>query len=108
LSKNADPTLRVFVVWVPFVGGSRGAINPSIFPDSRVTNFWDQNAISSQWFSRHVTHQPVPTWDYYLLFPPRARWGAVPSPVVSQGGSVIGVTGGLLTAIQPFLHRAQA
>ena len=104
LSRNADPALRVFVVWVPFLQGTRGAINPSIFPDSRVTYLWDQNEVSSQWFSRHVTGQPGPTWDYYLLFGPRARWGAVPGPVVSQGGPVIGDTGSLLAAIHPLLH----
>ena len=104
LEQDADPALRVLVVWVPFLGGSRGAVNPSIFPDRRVTDLWDQNAISSQWFSAHVTHQPGPTWDYYLLFPPRARWGAAPGPVVSQGGTVIGDTGALLTAMQPLLH----
>jgi hypothetical protein len=105
LSRNPDPALRVFVVWVPFLGGTRGAINPSIFPDSRVTYLWDQNAVSSQWFSQHVTRQPGPTWDYYLLFGPRARWGSVPGPVVSQGGTVIGDSGSLLAAIQPLLHR---
>jgi hypothetical protein len=94
----------VFVVWVPFLNGSRSAINPSIFPDSQVTSLWDGNATSSQWFSRHVTHQPGPTWDYYLLFSPSARWGAVPRPVVSQGGTVIGSTGQLLAAIQPLLR----
>ena len=61
LSRSPDPALRVFVVWVPFLGGTRGAINPSIFPDSRVTYLWDQNAVSSQWFSQHVTRQPRPT-----------------------------------------------
>lgn len=104
LSKNPDPALRVFVVWVPFLNGTRGAINPSVFPDSRVTYLWDQNAVSSQWFSRQVTGQPGPTWDYYLLFGPRARWGAVPGPVVSQGGPVIGDTGSLVAAIQPLLR----
>jgi len=101
LSRNPDPALRVFVVWVPFLQGTRGAINPSIFPDSRVTYLWDQNAVSSQWFSQHVTSQPGPTWDYYLLF---RRWGAVPGPVVSQGGPVIGDTGSLLAAIHPLLR----
>ena len=104
LSRNRDPALRVFVVWVPFLQGTRGAINPSIFPDSRVTYLWDQNAVSSQWFSQYVTGQPGPTWDYYLLFSPRARWGAVPGPVVSQGGPVIGDTWSLLAAIQPLLR----
>ena len=104
MSKNPDPTLRVFVIWVPFLNGSRGAINPSVFPDSRVTYLWDQDAMSSQWFSRHLTHQPGPTWDYYMLFGPRARWGAAPGPVISQGGPVIGETANLVAALRPFLQ----
>jgi hypothetical protein len=104
LSRMTDPALRVLVVWVPFMGASRGAINPSVFPDGRVTSLWDQNAVSSQWFSRHVTHAQGPTWDYYLLFPARARWGAVPAPIVSQGGPVIAQGGQLLGAIRPLLR----
>jgi len=34
-----DPALRVFVIWVPFLNGTRGAINPALIPDSRVTSF---------------------------------------------------------------------
>ena len=104
LSQAADPALRVLVVWVPFLGGSRGAINSSILPDGRVTSLWDQKAISSQWFSQHVTGQPGPTWDYYLLFPAGARWGTVPGPIVSQGGPVIADSGQLLAAIGPLLR----
>ena len=103
LSRISDPALRVLAVWVPFMSGSRGAVNSSIFPDSRVTSMWDQNAVSSNWFSQHVTEQPGPTWDYYLLFPARARWGAVPGPIVSQGGPVIADGGQLLSAIHPLL-----
>jgi hypothetical protein len=104
LSRNPDASLRVFVVWVPFLAGTRNAINFSVFPDSRVTYLWDKDAIASSWFSRHVTDQPGPTWDYYLLFSPQAQWRAVPGPVVSQGGTVIGDSGDLLRAIQPFLR----
>jgi hypothetical protein len=104
LSQTSDPALRVLVVWVPFLGGTRGAINQSIFPDSRVTSLWDQHAISSQWFSQHVTQQIGPTWDYYLLFPARARWGAVPGPIVSQGGPVIAYSSQLLGDIRPLLR----
>lgn len=104
LSHNPDPGLRVLVVWVPFLNGSRAAINPSVLPDSRATYLWDSDAISSTWFSQHVTHQPGPTWDYYLLFGPRARWGTVPGPVISQGGPVIASGGQLQTAIQPLLR----
>lgn len=104
LSRNPDPALRVLVVWVPFLGGSRAAIRKSVFPDPRVTYLWDASALSSAWFSQHVTHQLGPTWDYYLLFGPRARWGALPGPVISQGGPVVVNTGRLQTAIQPLLR----
>ena len=104
LARSASSNLAVFVVWVPFVAGTRQAVNTSVLPDRRVTDLWDGSAVSSQWFSAHVTHSGGPTWDYYLLFSPRARWGAVPGPVVSQGGPVIGDTGSLLAAIQPLLH----
>ena len=104
LSRNTNPALRVYVVWVPFLNGTRNAINPSVFPDARVTSLWDGGAVSSQWFAQHVTHQPGPCWDYYLLFSSRARWGAVPGPVVSQGGPVIAQTGALVGAIKPLLR----
>jgi hypothetical protein len=104
LTRTRDPDLRVFVIWVPFLNGTRAAINPSIFPGSRVISFWDATAMSSQWFSQHVTGQPGPTWDYYLLFSPRARWDAVPGPVVSQGGSVIGSTRQLLAAMRSLVR----
>lgn len=104
LSRMPDPALRVLVVWVPFLNGSRAAINPAVLPDSRVTSLWDHNAVTSQWFSQHVTNQPGPTWDYYLLFPPRARWGSVPGPVLSQGGPVIAQSGQLLSAIRPLMR----
>jgi hypothetical protein len=99
-----DPALRVLVVWLPFLAGTRRAINPSIVADPRVTDFWDPHAVTSQWLSGHVTHQFGPTWDYYLLFPARARWAAVPQPIVSQGGTVIGDAGQLLAAIRTLLR----
>src|SRR5262249_48160308 len=108
LSRNQALSLRVYVAWWPCPHATLGAINAPIFPDSRVTYLWDQNAVSSQWFSQHVTGQPGPTWDYYLLFGPRARWGLVPGPVVSQGGPVIGDGGRLLAAIRPPLARGRA
>jgi hypothetical protein len=106
LSRMSDPSLRVIVVWLPFLSGTRQAINPSVIPDRRVTYLWDGRAISSQWLSAHVTHQLGPTWDYYLLFGANARWGSVPGPVLSQGGTVIGTSAQLLAAIRPLLLRS--
>lgn len=104
MSRISDPNLRVIVVWLPFVSGTRQAINPSVFPDRRVAYLWDGKALSSQWLSAHVTHQIGPTWDYYLLFGSKARWGSVPGPVLSQGGPVIADSSQLLTAIRPLVR----
>jgi hypothetical protein len=86
----ADPALRVLVVWVLFPSGSRDGIYPSAFPDSRITSFWNQNAVSSQWFSQHVIGQPGPTWDYYLLFPPRAGISAAVLMLAAAGAVGMG------------------
>lgn len=96
--------MRVFVIWVPFVAGTRSAINTGILPEARVTDLWDGTALSSTWFGQHVLHNGWQVWDYYLLFGPRARWNVAPGPVLSQGGPVIGDTGSLLSAVQPYLR----
>ena len=94
----------MFVVWVPFVAGTRQSVNTSVLPDRRVIDLWDGSALSSQWFSAHVTHAGGPTWDYYLLFGPHAHWGATPGPVVSQGGPVVAVGPQLLATLTPLLR----
>ncbi len=104
LATTASSHLAVFVVWVPFLNGTRSAVNTSVMPDSRVTDLWDGGAVSSQWFSAHVTHASFPTWDYYLLFGPKARWGSVPAPLVSQGGPVVANGGQLQAALQRLLR----
>ncbi len=103
LSRTSNKSLRVYAVWLPFSGGNQAAVNPAVLGDPRVKDFWDERAVASEWFSAHVTHFPVPTWDYYFLFGPEARWTQVPQPIVSQGGSVIGRAGALRAAIAPLL-----
>lgn len=104
LAISSDPRLRVYAVWVPFSGGTRTAVNPSVLSDDRVSDLWDPHARTSEWFSEHVTHVQFPTWDYYLLFGPEARWTASPKPIVSRGGSVLGRSAALRAAIVPLLR----
>src|SRR5258708_6592825 len=85
LSRMPDPALRVLVVWVPFVGGTRQAINPSVLPDRRVTSLWDPNSGSSQWLWAHVTNQIRPALDYYQPFGAPPPWGPAPRPWLRQG-----------------------
>ena len=102
-----DPTadLRVYAVWVPFLGASRESANISqrVLPDPRVVQYWDDSALTSQWFAKNVEHRSFPAWDVYYLYGPDATWTNVPEPLVSSGGTVIGESSALKGAITPLL-----
>jgi hypothetical protein len=107
LAKNPSADLRVYAIWLPFVGGYRGAISASVFPDPRVSNYWDGGQLTSNWFSRYLTHRPPPLYDFYALYGPGARWtGALPQPLVGAGETIIGNTSALAGAIHPYLETS--
>jgi hypothetical protein len=105
LEAESSATLNVYAVWVPFSGGTNEAADVSrgVLPDSRVTQFWDGDAVTSAWFAKNVDHSPVPSWDVYYLFGPDATWTDVPGPIVSSGGTIIGQSSALKDAITRLL-----
>jgi hypothetical protein len=109
---EAEPAakLRVYAVWVPFLGGTSEAADVSrrVLPDPRVSQFWDGGAVTSAWFAENVDHSPAPAWDAYYLFGPEATWTDVPGPIVSSGGSIIGQSSALQDAITPLLAKPSA
>ncbi|MGH2527132.1 MAG: hypothetical protein ACRDG2_10335 [Actinomycetota bacterium] len=106
---ESEPTaeLHVYAVWVPFSGGTSEAADVSrrVLPDSRVTHFWDGDAVTSDWFAENVDHSPFPAWDVFYLFDPNASWTDVPEPIVSSGATIIGQSSALQVAITPLLAR---
>jgi hypothetical protein len=107
LEAEPEAKLRVYAIWLPFLGGSEQAadISQRVLPDHRVTQFWDGEALTSEWFARNIDHSPSPAWDEYYLFGSRARWGSTLGPLVSSGGTIIGQSSTLDAAIQPLLNR---
>lgn len=105
LETETAPTLRVYAVWVPFSGGTSEAADVSrrVLPDSRVAQFWDGDALTSEWFAKNVDHSLSPAWDVYYLFGPDATWTDVPGPIVSSGATIIGQSSALKDAITPLL-----
>jgi hypothetical protein len=110
---EAEPAadLRVYAIWVPFLGGTSEAASASrrVLPDPRVVQFWDGSALTSDWFATNVEKSPGPAWDVYYLYGPDATWTDVPGPIVSSGGTIIGQSSALKAAITPLLtDRAAA
>jgi hypothetical protein len=108
LEASPAASLRVFVLWVPFLGADRASANLSqqVFgSDPRVLHYWDGSALTSRWFANNVEHSSFPAWDVYYLYGPDASWQTIPQPLVSTGATVIGQSSALQDAIEPLLAR---
>jgi hypothetical protein len=108
LEAEPEAELAVYAVWVPFLGGTRdaAALSQRVLPDPRVIQFWDEAALTSDWFAERVENSQAPAWDVYYLYGLDARWNGVPSPLVSSGGTIIGRSSELKAAIAPLLAGA--
>lgn len=105
LEAEPESELAVYAVWVPFLGGTRdaAALSQRVLPDPRVIQFWDETALTSDWFAERVENSQAPAWDVYYLYGPEAHWTDVPSPVASSGATIIGRSSELKAAITPLL-----
>lgn len=110
LEADEAADVRVYAVWVPFLGGTRGAANLSqrVLSDPRVLHYWDDAALSSAWFAEKVEHSAAPAWDVYYLYGPDATWSGVPGPLISSGGTIIGKSSAIEAATTPLLAGAPA
>jgi hypothetical protein len=108
LEAEPESELAVYAVWVPFLGGTRdaAALSQRVLPDPRVIQFWDETALTSDWFAQRVENSQAPAWDVYYLYGPDARWTDVPAPLASSGATIIGRSSELKAAITPLLARA--
>jgi hypothetical protein len=108
LEAEPEADIVVYAVWVPFLGGNRDAANLSqrVLPDPRVIQFWDESALTSDWFAEHVERSAAPAWDVYYLYGPDASWSDVPGPLVSSGATIIGRSSELEEAVTPLLADA--
>ena len=98
LEKQLDAELRVIAVWMPLVrGDARDQWDPELLNDPRVSYFWDEERLSGNWFSEHISGQQPLSWDSYFLYGPGATWSdeGISEPVVSTGYTIISKAGQL-------------
>lgn len=110
LEASPAADLRVFAVWVSFVGGKSDAADVArqVFSDPRVVQFWDGRALTSEWFAKNVERSAAPVWDAYHLYGPEATWTDAPAPSVSSGGTIIGQSSPLKAAVTRLLAGQRA
>jgi hypothetical protein len=109
LDQSESSNLRVYAVWLPFLGANEQAADVShrVLPDPRVIHYWDPDAAVSDWFAENVDHITAKAWwDVYYLYGPDARWRDVPGPLIASGGTIIGRSAELKGAITPLLQGA--
>lgn len=82
LERYPDAALRVYTVWVSQLGATRADVDPTLFGDDRVTNYWDGDGVVAQAFAEDL--EPY-TWDVYALYDRDGR-------LVGSGAPVIGVS----------------
>lgn len=80
LSKIADPSVRVYVVWVPMLQMDEAAAVPEavkFLPDPRATHFWDDKGVLKESYAK-VLQIKQPAWDVYFAYGKDAEWQAEP------------------------------
>ena len=84
--------LRVYAVWFNMLrADDRSQWPADALTDPRVTEYWDEERVTGQWFAKNLTgHSFGPiAWDIYYLFGPQAKWEAIPEPLIDSGRSII-------------------
>ena len=84
-----DPSVRVYVVWVPILATDHSAPDEgtlSLLPDKRASHFWDAKRMLPEQFQTPLgLPTTTPAWDVYLIYPPGVKWGQEPpAPVYWQ------------------------
>lgn len=97
--------IEVLVVWEPVLWTDLGPPTSRVLAktsDARVTQFWDEDRVLSEFMIKAATQDPSLfqpgyalqpdeiVWDVVAIFPPGASWDTLPKPSY-YGGPVVEV-----------------
>lgn len=77
LNTVKDPSLRVYVAWVPILATDRETPDQdtiSLVFDKRSLHFWDGAGKLLLLFQKTLGLGKRPAWDVYLVYPPGVTW----------------------------------
>ena len=101
LETQADPHLRVFVIWEPVLATDLSA--PSTIAlrrlhDPRVKQYWDPNRVLSHAMGEY--DRPSVVWDYIAVYKPEQIWTDVPPQPEFKGRPVVRFIEGTWKALE--------
>jgi len=101
LETQADPHLRVFVIWEPVLATDLSA--PSTIAlrrlhDPRVKQYWDPNRVLSHVMGEH--DRPSVVWDYIAVYKPAQIWTDAPPQPEFKGRPVVRFIEGTRKALE--------
>jgi hypothetical protein len=81
LTKHADPSLRIYTVWVPKSRGLERDVPGATIEvkDPRGTHYWDAPGVLVRGY-RETLKLSEDAWDVYLLSAHAANWGGAGPP----------------------------
>ena len=101
LETQADPHLRVFVIWEPVLATDMSApstITLRRIHDPRVSQYWDQTRVLSHAMGEHDRSTVV--WDYIAVYKPEQIWTDAPPQPEFKGRPVVRFIEGARKALQ--------
>ena len=101
LETQADPHLRVFVIWEPALATDLSApstITLRRIHDPRVSQYWDQTRVLSHAMGEH--DRPTVVWDYIAVYKPEQIWTDAPPQPEFKGRPVVRFIEGARKALQ--------
>jgi hypothetical protein len=110
LERAPGGQFKVYVVWVPMLGGEEGNVPDAtrLTTDPRVRHYWDgDNGLGDGY--RSILGLSIPAWDVYMLFDRSATWvGATPPQPVYWMHQLSGFTNGPWLDPELFGAKAEA
>lgn len=100
----------MYTGWFSMLGGdSRAGWRSGAMPDPRVTHFWDEERMASEWFADKVDGEQGFMWDTYLLYGPQAKWEGetAPQPLIGRGATVAREKDALQAQLAPLLQASR-
>lgn len=84
LDRLGDPSLKVYVVWVPAMGKEDRTVTltrTALVADPRATHYWAEDMSLAEAFKQPLGMKSSSAWDVFLVFRSGVRWGeAAPRP----------------------------